>query len=51
MDLWDVVEGENPIKKRDRQVMSIMFNAISDEISCQLDMEKTAKQTWQTLIP
>ncbi|CAA6672146.1 unnamed protein product [Spirodela intermedia] len=40
---------ENPVKKKDRHVMSILFSTISDEVSCELDVEKMAKQMWNLL--
>lgn len=40
---------ENALKKKDWQVMSIMFNTILDEIARELEVEKTAKEMWQIL--
>ncbi|CAA6669257.1 unnamed protein product [Spirodela intermedia] len=31
LELWDVVEIENAPRKKDRQVMSIIFSTISDK--------------------
>ena len=45
----DAIESENVVRKKDRQVMSILFSTISDEVTRELDVEKTAKQTWLTL--
>ena len=49
LELWDAIESENVVRKKDRQVMSILFSTISDEVMRELDVEKTAKQTWLTL--
>ena len=49
LKLWDAIESENVVRKKDRQVMSILFSTISDEVTRELDVEKTAKQTWLTL--
>ena len=49
LELWDAIESENVVRKKDWQVMSILFNTISDEVTRELDVEKTAKQTWLTL--
>ena len=49
LDLWDAIKSENVARKKDRQVMSILFSTISDEVTRELDVEKTAKQTWITL--
>ena len=49
LELWDAIESENVVMKKDRQVMSILFSTISDEVTRELDVEKTAKQTWLTL--
>ena len=48
LELWDTIKSENVVRKKDRQVMSILFNTISDEVTRELDVEKTAKQTWLT---
>ena len=49
LELWDAIEIENVAKKKDRQVMSILFSTISDKVTRELDVEKTFKQTWNTL--
>ena len=33
LELWDTIESMNVIKKKDRQVMSILFTTISDEVT------------------
>ena len=48
LELWDAIESENVVRKKDRQLMSILFSTISDEVTRELDVEKTAKQTWLT---
>lgn len=49
LELWDVIDVESASKKKDQQVMSIMFSTISDKITRELDVEKTTKETWQIL--
>ncbi|CAA6654616.1 unnamed protein product [Spirodela intermedia] len=49
LELWHVVETENAPRKKDRQVMSIIFSTISDEITRELEVEKSARETWQIL--
>ena len=36
-------------RKKDRQVMSILLSMISNEVTHELDVEKTSKQMWNTL--
>ena len=48
LELWDAIESENVVRKKDRQVMSILFSKISNEVTRELDVEKTAKPTWLT---
>ena len=49
LELWDVIESEKVERKKDRQVMLILFNTILDEVTRELDVEKTAKQKWLSL--
>ena len=49
LELWDVIELETAPRKKDRQAMSIMFSTISEELTRELDADKTAKQTWESL--
>lgn len=49
LELWEVIETETLVKKKDRQVISILFSTLSDEISQELDVEKTTKQMWNLL--
>ena len=49
LELWDAIESENVVRKKDRQVISILFSTISDEVTRELDIEKIAKHTWLTL--
>ncbi|CAA7406206.1 unnamed protein product [Spirodela intermedia] len=49
LELWDVAEIENAPRKKDRQVMSIIFSTISDKITRELEVEKFARETWQLL--
>ena len=49
LEMWDVIESETAPRKKDRQAMSIMFSTISEELTRELDADKTAKQTWESL--
>ena len=49
LELWDAIKSENVVRKKDRQMMSILFSTISDEVTRELDVENTAKHTWLTL--
>ena len=49
LELWDAIESKNVIRKKDPQVISILFSTICDEVTPKLDSEKTAKQMWNTL--
>ena len=49
LELWDVIESENAPRKKDRQAMLIMFSTISEELTLELDADKTAKQTSESL--
>ncbi|XP_078444223.1 uncharacterized protein LOC144713503 [Wolffia australiana] len=44
-----IIEAETVTKKKDRQALSIIYGAISDEILAQLDSQLTAKETWTML--
>ena len=48
LELWNIIESKNPINKKD-QVVSILFSTISEEITPELDVEKTMKDTWNIL--
>ena len=32
-ELWDVIESETTLRKKDRQAMSIVFSTISEELT------------------
>ena len=49
LQLWDVIKSETSPRKMDQQAMSSMFNTISEELTQELDADKTAKQTWESL--
>ena len=49
LELWEVIESKNASRKKDQQVMLILCRMISNEITRELDVEKMAKQTWNTL--
>ena len=48
LELWDVIEWKTAPRKKDRQAMSTMFRTISEELTRELDADKTAKQTWES---
>ena len=49
LELWDVIKSETAPRKKDRQAMAIMLRIISEEFTRELDADKTAKQTWESL--
>ena len=49
LEQWDAIETQNVAKKKDRQVMSILFSTMSDKVTRELDVEKIVKKTWNTL--
>ena len=49
LGLWDAIKSKNVIRKKDQQVMSILLSTISDEVTPELEVKKTSKQTWTTL--
>lgn len=48
LELWDVIESEN-VPRKDWQEMSIMFNTIIEEITRDLDVDKTTEKTLESL--
>ena len=49
LELCDIIESENVVRKKDQQVMSIFFSILFDEITREIDVEKMAKKNWSTL--
>ena len=49
LELWEIMEAKNAPRRKDWQVMSVMFNMISNKIGRVLDIEKIANKIWETL--
>ena len=49
LELWDIIKEEKSPRKKDLQVLPIMFITISKKIMHELDVEKIAKKTWNSL--
>ena len=47
--LWEAIESDSMPRKKDRQALSVIFGALSEDIVAQLDISKTAKETWEFL--
>ncbi|CAA7391495.1 unnamed protein product [Spirodela intermedia] len=45
--LWDAIESKTIARKKDRQALSVMLGAVSEDIQTQLDIAKMAKETWE----
>ncbi|CAA7405723.1 unnamed protein product [Spirodela intermedia] len=45
--LWDAIESETIARKKDRQALSVMLEAVSEDIQRQLNITKMAKETWE----
>ncbi|XP_078440486.1 uncharacterized protein LOC144710554 [Wolffia australiana] len=41
------MDGENVVRKKDRQALSVMIGVLSEEIQTQLDITRTAKEAWE----
>ena len=48
-DLWQTIIGENPMKKKDRQALSMIMSGIPEELLGILDAKKTAKENWEII--
>ena len=48
-DLWEVIESDAMPRKKDRQALSVIFGALSEDITAQQDISKTAKEIWEFL--
>ena len=47
--LWESITGIETNRKKDRQALSAILNSISESVSFQLDVKKTAKENWDTI--
>ena len=47
--LWEVITGTETNRKKDRQALSSILNSVSESVSFQLDVKKTAKENWETI--
>ena len=47
--LWEAIESDVAPRKKDRQVLSVIFGALLEDIVTQLDISKTAKETWKLM--
>ena len=47
--LWEAIESDAVPRKKDRQALSVIFGALSEDIVAQLDISKTAKEIWEFL--
>ena len=47
--LWDSITGTETNRKKDRQALSAILNSVSESVSFQLDVKKSAKENWETI--
>ena len=47
--LWESITGTETNRKKDRQALSAILNSVSESVSFQLDVKKTAKENWETI--
>ena len=47
--LWEAIKSDAVPRKKDRQALLVIFGALSEDIVAQLDIFKTAKETWEFL--
>ena len=47
--LWEAITGTETNRKKDRQALSAILNSVSESVSFQLDVKKTAKENWETI--
>ena len=47
--LWEAIIGTQTNRKKDRQALSAILNSVSESVSFQLDVKKTAKENWETI--
>ena len=48
-NLWQTIVGENPLKKKNHQVLSVIISAVPKDLLGILDVKKTAKENWVIL--
>ena len=48
-ELWEAITGTETNRKKDRQALSEILNSVSESVSFQLDVKKTAKENWDTI--
>ena len=47
--LWEAITGTETNRKKDSQALSAILNSVSESVSFQLDVKKTAKENWETI--
>ena len=47
--LWESITQTETNQKKDRQALSSILNSVSESVSFQLDVKKTAKDNWETI--
>ena len=47
--LWDSITGTETNRKKDRQALSAILNSVSESVSFQFDVRKSAKDNWETI--
>ena len=47
--LWVVITGTETNQKKDRHAFSVILNSVSESVSFQLDVKKTAKENWEVI--
>ena len=47
--LWEVITGTETNRKKAWQTLSTILNFISESVSFQLDVKKTAKENWKII--
>ena len=46
---WEVISRTETNQKKDRQALSAILNSVSESVSFQLDVKKTAKENYETI--
>ena len=47
--LWESITGTETNREKDRQALSAILNFVSESVSFQQDVKKTAKENWETI--
>ena len=47
--LWESITGTETNRKKDWQALSAILNSVSESVSFQLDVKKTANENWETI--